>query len=78
MPSPRQCKGDLGWDIGAAATEEKEVSHVGAASPSEGEARVLQPMELMRDAAGHANVSITSAYLHVAVDDDHVGELFHY
>jgi len=31
-----------------------------------------------RDAAGHANVSITSAYLHVAVEDDEVGELFRY
>ena len=31
-----------------------------------------------RDAAGHANVSITSAYLHVAVDDDGVGELFRF
>jgi len=30
----------------------------------------------VRDAAGHANVSITSAYLHVAVEDDGVGELF--
>ena len=30
----------------------------------------------VRDAAGHANVSITSAYLHVAVDDDEVGDLF--
>jgi integrase len=30
----------------------------------------------VRDAAGHANVSITSTYLHVAVDDDGVGELF--
>jgi integrase len=30
----------------------------------------------VRDAAGHANVSITSGYLHVAVDDDGVGELF--
>jgi integrase len=31
----------------------------------------------VRDAAGHANVSITSAYLHVAVDDDgRVGQLF--
>ena len=30
----------------------------------------------VRDAAGHANVSITSAYLHVAVEDDQVGELF--
>jgi site-specific recombinase XerD len=27
-------------------------------------------------AAGHANVSITLAYLHVAVDDEGVGELF--
>ena len=32
----------------------------------------------VRDAAGHANVSITSAYLHVAVDDDAVGDLFSY
>ncbi len=32
----------------------------------------------VRDAAGHANVSITSGYLHVAVDDDRVGELFRY
>jgi integrase/recombinase XerD len=30
----------------------------------------------VRDAAGHANVSITSAYLHVAVDEDTVGDLF--
>jgi len=32
----------------------------------------------VRDAAGHCNVSITSAYLHVAVDDDAVGDLFRY
>ena len=30
----------------------------------------------VRDAAGHANVSITSGYLHIAVDDDQVGALF--
>ncbi len=31
----------------------------------------------VRDAAGHANVSITSAYLHVLIDDhDEVGNLF--
>jgi integrase/recombinase XerD len=30
----------------------------------------------VRDSAGHANVSITSAYLHVAVEDEAVGELF--
>jgi integrase/recombinase XerD len=30
----------------------------------------------VRDAAGHANVSITSAYLHVAVEDEAVGRLF--
>jgi integrase len=31
----------------------------------------------VRDAAGHANVSITSTYLHVLVDDeDKVGNLF--
>jgi integrase/recombinase XerD len=32
----------------------------------------------VRDSAGHANVSITSAYLHVAVEDDGVGELFRF
>jgi site-specific recombinase XerD len=30
----------------------------------------------VRDAAGHANVSITSGYLHVAVADNSVGDLF--
>jgi len=31
----------------------------------------------VRDAAGHCNVSITSAYLHVAVEDEaDVGNLF--
>jgi site-specific recombinase XerD len=30
----------------------------------------------VRDAAGHSNVSITSGYLHVAVDDESVGALF--
>jgi integrase len=30
----------------------------------------------VRDAAGHSNVSITSGYLHVAVDDDQLGALF--
>jgi site-specific recombinase XerD len=30
----------------------------------------------VRDAVGHANVSITSGYLHVAVDNDSVGLLF--
>jgi len=30
----------------------------------------------VRDAAGHANVSITSGYLHVAVDDNQLGNLF--
>jgi hypothetical protein len=29
-----------------------------------------------RYAAGHSNVSITSGYLHVAVEDDGVGSLF--
>jgi hypothetical protein len=33
-------------------------------------------MAEVRDAAGHANVSITSAYLRVAVDDEGVGNLF--
>ena len=32
----------------------------------------------VRDAAGHANVWITSADLHVAVEDDGVGELFRF
>ena len=30
----------------------------------------------VRDAVGHSNVSITSGYLHIAVDDDKVGALF--
>jgi integrase len=30
----------------------------------------------VRDAAGHANVTITSGYLHVAVEDSEVGNLF--
>jgi len=30
----------------------------------------------VRDAAGHSNVSMTSGYLHVAVDDQNVGALF--
>lgn len=30
----------------------------------------------VRDAVGHANISITSAYLHVAVEGDGVGRLF--
>jgi site-specific recombinase XerD len=30
----------------------------------------------VRDAVGHANISITSAYLHVAGEDDVVGRLF--
>ena len=30
----------------------------------------------VRDAAGHANVSVTSGYLHVAVEDESVGSLF--
>ena len=33
----------------------------------------------VRDAVGHSNVSITSAYLHVAVDDDQgLGRLFEF
>jgi hypothetical protein len=33
----------------------------------------------VRDAAGHCNVSITSGYLHVAVDDDAMlGKLFRF
>jgi site-specific recombinase XerD len=30
----------------------------------------------VRDAVGHSNVSITSGYLHVAVDDNCIGQLF--
>jgi hypothetical protein len=30
----------------------------------------------VRDAVGHLNVSITSGYLHVAVEEDGVGALF--
>jgi integrase len=32
----------------------------------------------VRDAAGHSSVSVTSAYLHVAVDGDEGGELFRF
>lgn len=32
----------------------------------------------VRDAAGHANISITSAYTHVVGDDDEVGDLFNF
>ena len=32
----------------------------------------------VRDAAGHANVGITSAYLHVAVTDDALAELLRF
>jgi site-specific recombinase XerD len=30
----------------------------------------------VRDVVGHSNVSITSGYLHIAVDDQDVGSLF--
>jgi len=30
----------------------------------------------VRDAAGHSNVSITSGYLHVAVEGEELGDLF--
>ena len=30
----------------------------------------------VRDAVGHSNVSITSGYLHVAVEEGEVGSLF--
>jgi site-specific recombinase XerD len=30
----------------------------------------------VRDAAGHSNVSITSIYLHVAVEEEGLGSLF--
>jgi integrase len=32
----------------------------------------------VRDAAGHANVSITSGYLHIAVEEDGIGDLFEF
>lgn len=32
----------------------------------------------VRDAAGHANISTTSIYTHIAVDDDSVGSLFEF
>ncbi|MFN0018621.1 MAG: tyrosine-type recombinase/integrase [Pirellulaceae bacterium] len=32
----------------------------------------------VRDAAGHANVSITSAYLHIAIDNEVMGDLFRF
>ena len=35
--------------------------------------------EHIRDAVGHSNVNITSAYLHVAVDDEQgLGSLFEF
>jgi hypothetical protein len=38
---------------------------------------LMNTLAEIRDAAGHSNVSITSAYLHVAVDEDGVlGNLF--
>ena len=44
------------------------ISHALAGGPSLAE---------VRNAAGHANVAITSGYLHVAVDEDAaVGDLF--
>jgi hypothetical protein len=30
----------------------------------------------LRDAAGHSNVTVTSVYLHVVVEEDGVGALF--
>jgi len=30
----------------------------------------------VRDAVGHSNVSITSGYLHIAVEEDGLGALF--
>jgi hypothetical protein len=37
----------------------------------------LPDREDFRDAAGHSNISITSAYLHIVVEDgDQVGKLF--
>jgi hypothetical protein len=44
-------------------------AHVHSATPWPAAADV-------HDAAGHSNVSITSGYLHVAVDDHGVGALF--
>jgi integrase/recombinase XerD len=32
----------------------------------------------VRSAAGHTNIAVTSIYLHVAVDDDGVGDLFQF
>ena len=45
---------------------------------SEGEFRVAGNLALAEvcDAGGHANVRITSGYLHVAVENDSVGLLF--
>ena len=36
----------------------------------------LETSAEVRDAAGHSNVTVTSGYLHVAVEDDGVGALF--
>lgn len=42
---------------------------------SQNASAVAPALAEVRDAAGRANVSITSAYLHVAVEDDAVGNL---
>jgi hypothetical protein len=60
-----------------------EVGHTNDRTPRRGERGASGRREWwtclfvgVRDAACHANVSITSAYLHVAVEDEEVGELF--
>jgi hypothetical protein len=35
-----------------------------------------RPLAEVRDAAGHSNVTVTSGYLHVVVEEDGVGALF--
>jgi integrase len=52
------------------------ISHALAGGGHRAPARSLAEV---RDAAGHSNVSVTSAYLHVAVDDDgRPGNLFRF
>ncbi len=36
----------------------------------------MSELSEIKNAAGNSNVSITSGYLHVAVEDDGVGSLF--
>jgi site-specific recombinase XerD len=58
----------VGLRVGANLAQHTFISHAMAGGRTLAE---------VRNAVGHSNVSITSAYLHVAVDDDQeLGSLF--